>query len=112
QIGLLTIRSPIRGMIIAINHWPQTAVRAGDPVLTIASDDRRYIVSYVRQEQHVNPKIGMDVDVRKRAAISPTVRSAVECVGPQIEQIPIHLARDPKFPEWGVPVRITLPKDF
>jgi multidrug resistance efflux pump len=112
QIGLLTIRSPIHGMIIAINHWPQTAIRAGDTLLTIASDERRYIVSYVRQEQHVSPKTGMDVDVRKRAAISPTVRSFVERVGPQIEQIPIHLARDPKYPEWGVPVRIAIPKGF
>src|SRR5208337_5004718 len=105
QIGLLTIRSPIRGMIIAINHWPQTAIRAGDPILTIASDERRYIVSYVRQEQHVDPKVGMDVDVRKRAAISPIVRSVVERVGPQIELIPEHLCRDPKYPEWGLPVR-------
>jgi len=112
QIGRLTIRSPIHGMISVIHRWPQSAIRAGDPIVTIASDERRYLVSYVRQEQHVDPKVGMDVDVRKRAAISPTVRTVVERVGPQIEQIPVHLARDPKFPEWGVPVRITLPKDF
>jgi hypothetical protein len=54
----------------------------------------------------------MDVDVRKRAAIGPTVRTVVERVGPQIESIPVHLCRDPRMPEWGVPVRITLPKDF
>ena len=56
QISLLTIRSPIHGMISQINHWPQSAIRAGDPIITVASDERRYLVSYVRQEQHVDPK--------------------------------------------------------
>ena len=115
QIGRLVIRAPpapFHGMICAINRWPQTAVKAGDSILTLGSDERRYLVCYVRQEQHVAPEEGMDVNVRKRAAISPTVRSVVERVGPQVEPIPIHLARDPKMPEWGLPVRITLPKDF
>ena len=113
QISRLVIRAPpIHGMICAINHWPQSAIKAGEPIVTIGSDERRYLVCYVRQEQHVDPKEGMDVDVRKRAAIAPTVRTVVERVGPQVEQIPMHLARDPKFPEWGLPVRITLPKDF
>jgi multidrug resistance efflux pump len=113
-INRLVIRAPahFHGMICAINRWPQTAVRAGDSIVTLGSDERRYIVSYVRQEQHVDPKVGMDVDVRKRAAISPTVRAVVEQVGPQLELIPLHLCRDPKFPEWGLPVRITLPEGF
>ncbi len=38
--------------------------------------------------------------------------SKVELVGPQVEAIPEHLCRDPKMPEWGVPVRITIPKGF
>jgi multidrug resistance efflux pump len=112
DISRLTIRAPIRGMISAIHHWPQSAVRADDPIITLAADQGRYLVSFIRQEQHVNPKVGMDVDVRKRAAISPTVRTVVEQVGPQVELIPVHLCRDPKMPEWGLPVRITLPKDF
>ena len=112
QMKLLTIYSPFDGMIAAINHWPQSAIKAGDTIVTVASDQRRYIVTYVRQEQHVAPEKDMEVDVRKRLAIAPVVRTKVECVGPQVEQIPVHLARDPKFPEWGLPVRITLPKDF
>ncbi len=112
NISRLTIRAPIRGMIVTIHHWPQSAVRADDPIITLAADQGRYLVSFVRQEQHVNPRVGMDVDVRKRAAISPTVRTVVEQVGPQVEPIPVHLCRDPKYPEWGLPVRITLPKDF
>jgi multidrug resistance efflux pump len=112
QIKQLTIHAPISGMICAINHWPGENVPAGEPIMTIASDNGRYLVSFVRQEQHVEPKEGMAVDVRKRAVVSPALQSIVESVGPQIEPIPQHLCRDPKIPEWGLPVRITLPETF
>ena len=112
EIERLTIRSPIRGRICAIDHWPSENVTAGEPIVTVASEQGRYLVSFVRQEQHVELKEGMAVDVRKRAVVSPAVQSVVESVGPQIEPIPQHLCRDPKIPEWGLPVRITLPEKF
>jgi multidrug resistance efflux pump len=112
EISRLTVHAPFKGMICAIHAWPHSAIRAGDPIVTLASDKGRYLVSYVRQEQHVEPKEDMAVDVRKRLAISPTVRTIVERVGPQVEPIPVHLCRDPKMPEWGRPVRITLPDGF
>jgi HlyD family secretion protein len=112
QIEQLTIRSPIRGKIVSIYRRANENVPAGEPIMTIASDVNRYLVSYIRQEQHVEPKLGMAVDVRKRAAVNSAVESAVESVGPQVEPVPQHLCRDPKIPEWGLPVRIALPKDF
>ena len=112
EIGRLTIRAPMRGVIAAIHHWPGENVRAGDPIVTVAAPQGRYIVSFLRQEQHVVPKVGMPVDVRMRAVIAPPVPSVVEQVGPQIEAIPPHLCRDPRVPEWGLPVRIALPEPF
>jgi multidrug resistance efflux pump len=109
EIERLTIRSPIAGMICAIHHLPNENVPAGEPIMTIAAEQGRYLVSFVRQEQHIDPKKGMTVDVRKRAAVSTSVQTNIECVGPQIEQIPQHLCRDPKIPEWGLPVRIAIP---
>jgi len=110
EISRLTIRAPIGGRISAILHWPNENVRAGEAIVTIAAEKGRYIVSYVRQEQHVEPAVGMEVDVRKRLAISPPMTTVVERVGPQVELVPEHLRRDPKMPEWGLPVRITIPK--
>jgi multidrug resistance efflux pump len=112
EIGRLVIRAPIRGRIVTVYHRGQENVRAGDPILTVAAEQGRYMVGYVRQEQHVAPKVGMRVDVRVRAAISHPISTVVERVGPQLELIPTHLCRDPKMPEWGLPVRITLPEDF
>ena len=51
----------------------------------------------------------MGVEVRARAAGSRPRESVVECIGPQVELIPVHQRRNPQLPEWGLPVRILLP---
>jgi multidrug resistance efflux pump len=112
EISRLAIYAPIRGMITAIHHWPGENVRAGDAIVTLADTQGRYIVGYLRQEQHVVPEVGMAVDVRMRAVVARPVPSKVECIGPQIEPIPPHMCRDPKIPEWGLPVRVRLPEQF
>lgn len=112
QLALLTIRAPIRGMICAIHHWPGENVRAGDPIITLADDHGRYIVSYVRQEQRIEPRAGMAVAIRKRVAAGRPVTTVVERVGAQVEPVPAQHCRDPKAPEWGLPVRIALPQGF
>jgi multidrug resistance efflux pump len=111
-IGRLAMRAPIRGMICAIHRWPGANVRAGDPVLTIAAESGRYIVSYVRQEQRIRPTLGMAVEIRMRAPVGRVVQTKVERVGPQVEPIPLHQCRDPKVQEWGLPVRISMPREL
>jgi multidrug resistance efflux pump len=111
-IGSLTIRAPFRGTICAIHHWPGENVKAGDPIVALAAEQGRYIVSYLRQDQRIAPHEGMMVDVRGRGPVSRSATAQVERVGPQIEPIPLHQCRDPKTPEWGLPVRIALPPGF
>lgn len=110
QIGRLAIRAPIRGVICAVQRRPGENVRAGDPIVTLAADAGRYIVSYVRQQQRFKPTVGMPVDVRVLAPASHALRTVVERVGPQVEPVPSHQCRDPRIPEWGLPVRIALPR--
>jgi multidrug resistance efflux pump len=112
QIQSLEIRSPFTGTITAIHAWPGQNVRAGTPILTIAATQGQYIVSFVRQEQRVVPTVGMTVDVRVRSMPRRSSRSEIEKVGPQVEPIPAHHLRDPRVPEWGLPVRIAIPGDM
>lgn len=109
QIQSLDIRAPITGTITAIHAWPGQNVRAGTPILTIAATQGQYIVSFVRQEQRVVPAVGMTVDVRVRSMPRTSSRSTINQVGPQVEPLPSHHLRDPKVPEWGLPVRIAIP---
>jgi multidrug resistance efflux pump len=112
QIDGLRIRAPISGTLVAIYAWPGQNVRLGDPVVTLAADHGRYIVSYVRQDQRLRPNAGTPVQVRPRLAGARTVSAVVERIGPQVELIPPHQRRDPAILEWGLPVRIALPEDL
>jgi len=105
----LDIRAPIAGTIVAVHRRPGQSVRAGDPVVTIAADQGRYIVGYVPQENRFRPEAGMAVEVRSRLPASPTHEGVVDQVGPQIELIPEHQRRNAQMMEWGQPVRILLP---
>ncbi len=112
QIDGLEIRAPISGTICQIHCWPGQSLRAGDPVVTVAADQGRYIISYVRQEQRVRPEVGMPVWVRVHGSGGGLVRTAVERIGPQVEPLPVHLQRDPKIEEWGLPVCIRPPANL
>ena len=109
EIESLDIRAPISGTICTIHCWPGQALRAGDPIVTIAADHGRYIVGYVRQAYRFRPTAGSEVDVFVRASGARPRSARVERVGPQIQLVPPHQRRDPMVPEWGLPVRITIP---
>ena len=109
EIESLESRAPIAGTVVAVHRYPGQGVRAGDPILTIASEQGRYIVSYVPQERVPPLTVGMAVAVRVRAAGTRPRDSVVESVGPQVEPIPVHQRRNPQVPEWGLPVRVLLP---
>jgi multidrug resistance efflux pump len=110
QIDALQVRAPFSGTIAMIHAWPGQNVRMGDPIVTLAADHGRYIVSYVRQTQRQMPVVGTLVDVRAQSPGGKSVTAVVGRVGPQFELIPPHQRRDPNVLEWGVPVRIDLPQ--
>lgn len=112
EIDSLEVRAPISGMVCAIHCWPGHRVRAGDPIVTLAADHGRYIISYVRQEQGFRPRRGMPVAVRMRLPGARPVDTVVERVGAQVELVPPRQRRNPAVPEWGQPVRIVSPRDL
>lgn len=112
QIAALEVRAPMAGVIAAIHRWPGQTVRQGEPIVTIATGESRYIVSYIRQEQQLHPEVGAGVEIRPRRIGSAPWRAVIDKVGPQVELIPEHQRRDPKLLEWGRPIRILLPREL
>jgi multidrug resistance efflux pump len=108
-IQALEIRSPINGTVSVIYVLPGQIVRAGTPILAVAANQGRYIVSYIRETQRIRPVAGMNVSVQVRTIPRDAAWTLVERVGPQIASVPQHHLRDPKVPEWGLPVRIPVP---
>jgi multidrug resistance efflux pump len=110
QIAATTIRAPFGGMISAVHAYVGQAVQPGDPIVSLAAEKGAYIVAYLRQRQRIRPVAGDEVEVRPRLIpVEAHVATVIE-VGAQYEQVPMHHLRDPQFPEWGLPVKIALPR--
>jgi len=100
------------GTIVEIYRMPGQAVRAGEPIMRIANLDSMYIVSYVRQPYRVDLSANSTVGVQVRSIPIRGAKSTIEKIGPQIESIPSRQLRDPKIPEWGLPVKIRVPEEL
>ncbi len=116
----LEIRSPISGFIVPttlasnapvqpIATMPGQQVRAGTVLFTIAAEEPEYIVSYVRPTQRLQPEVGMTVAVRPRNG-NRVAHAKIDRIGPQVELVPSHQIRDQRVMEWGLPVRIQVPR--
>lgn len=109
QIELLEVRAPFSGTIAAIYQWPGQMIRAGDPIVTVAADQGRYVVGYVRDDYRFKPEVGMPIEIVTRHSKPKIYTSHVDRVGPQVELVPQHQLRNATYPEWGLPVRIAMP---
>jgi multidrug resistance efflux pump len=116
----LAIRSPIDGFIVPttlannaptqpIVAAPGQQIRAGTVLFTIAAEEPEYIVSYVRPTQRLRPEVGMTVAVRPRHG-NQVAHATIDRIGPQVELVPSHQVRDQRVMEWGLPVRIQVPR--
>ena len=112
EFNSLEVKAPISGEVTMIHAYPGQAVQAGDPIITIAQDSGRYIVSYVRSDQRVRVEPNMEVRVREKRSGARPLRAMIVDVGPQVEPVPEQHLRDPAQPEWGLPITIELPLDL
>jgi pyruvate/2-oxoglutarate dehydrogenase complex dihydrolipoamide acyltransferase (E2) component len=107
----LEIPSPISGTLVNVYCWPGQLVPPGGLIATIAADHGQHIVGYLPEGTTVVPKVGMKVTMRARVPRSPRISSEIEEVGGQIESIPSHQRALATTPQWGLPVRIKLPRE-
>ena len=111
QVKHLVIRAPFTGVITAIFKHPGQVVAAGDPVVSLESEQGQYIVSYLRNA-NLPPKEGAPVFVKMRALGAKKIVTQIVRVGPQVVAVPPQHLSNPATPEWGTPVRISLPTDL
>jgi multidrug resistance efflux pump len=109
-LGSLDIRSPVSGTVYRVHLQPGQLVRAGDLIMEVAADGAGYVVTYLREEQqHIQPARDMPVEVRPRNDPRRVVHGTVDTVGATVEAVPARQLRDQKVPEWGLPVRLSIP---
>jgi multidrug resistance efflux pump len=105
------LTAPVTGQVVKLHRRAGDSVREGQLLVSIAGEHGRYITTYVRSDQRLQPEPGMPVDVRLKSDPSKTYRTAVERVGPQFEPVPAAQLRDRKAEEWGLPVIISIPPE-
>ena len=110
QIAALEVKAPLDGTIVAVLRRPGQAVKIGDPIMTIAGNEGKFIVSYIRQSRNLRPEPNMAVFIRPRRIPRQAVVSEIEEVGSQFEAVPPHQLRAQTIMEWGMPVRIRIPE--
>jgi multidrug resistance efflux pump len=111
KLDSLEVRAPISGRVTQLVAVPGQAVIQGQIIMTITSDVSSQVISYIRQDQRFKPTAGMPVVLRSQIE-GATVAAEVKQVGPRVEAMPTQQLRDPRTPEWGIPVIISIPPDM
>jgi hypothetical protein len=103
---------PATATIMEVYRRPGQAVRAGEPIMRIANSNSLYIVSYVRKPHLVYLAEDSIVGVQVRTGKIRGAEATIARIGPQIESVPSRQLRDPRVPEWGLPVKIAVPPEL
>lgn len=108
EYGPVPIYAPLSGVISDIHHLRGEHVESGDSILQIESTEPAYIIGYVRQPFSVEPKRGMEVQVRTRKPGRASFYSTIEQTGGHIRMIDEQLQRPGAIFESGLPVKVAL----
>lgn len=109
--SLLILKCPLDGKVSQLLRGVGESIRTGEPILMIASTRPSAVMVYAAPSQLLRLGDGATVrlDLSRDGRDSKSVAAHVQAVGPTIEQLPARLWRNPSIPEWGWPVRISIP---
>ena len=105
----LTVRAPVSGEVTQVLVVPGQAVEPGEPIAFIVQPETTEIVTYLAEAAARSVRPGTSVRVARRAQPSRVAESVVQRVGASVEMKPVQLWRDPRLPEYGLPVSIPAP---
>ena len=105
----MELKAPLDGVVSQILHRSSEAVLEGDPILVITETRPSEIIAYAGEDQVNKIHEGMEVDLIKSSEPARIAHSRVTYVGPDVEQMPARLWRNPNLPQWGRPFLIEVP---
>jgi multidrug resistance efflux pump len=113
QTSPIEITAPMSGVIAQAPAISGQRVRAGDPLLRIASPQGRYIICHIPVQMRIAAEAGQRVAVRPKGVRGGWVASSVEAIGPASEPMPqLEGGELMMVTPRGLPLRIALPKSF
>lgn len=118
QLSPLPLLAPIDGVVSLIYRRSGENVSTGEPILQISATQSPRIIGFVRQPVTIEPKPGMQVEIRTRTFLRRSGVATIAQVGRQLEPISPTLLTAMRLPvsaiptEFGLRVHITLPPNL
>jgi len=103
----------LSGRVSKVYRWIGDAVKLGETLLEIRSEEPRMIIGYLKPPLAVDPKVGMEVViVPRRSAPGDGGNAKVLAIGAQHEPVPLALMRQMPYmtEERALPIQISLPQ--
>jgi multidrug resistance efflux pump len=111
QLGPVTLRSPINGLVSKVYRRIGENVVAGEPIVTITALNPERILAYIRQPLTLEPKVGMDVEIRTRTLHRQVAVGKILQVGNKMEPFsaPLRVRGFDQAMERGLPFLVSRP---
>lgn len=116
QLGPLPLVAPIDGVVTLMYRRTGEIVASGEPILQISAIRSERIIGFLRQPLPMEPKPGMEVEVRTRTLLRRVGTARVAQVGQQMEPISPTLLAAMRLPvstiptDLGLRVHVTAPE--
>jgi multidrug resistance efflux pump len=116
QLSPLPLIAPIDGVITLLYRRTGETVSGAEPILQISATHSTRIIGFLRQPLPVEPKPGMEVEVRTRTFLRRVGTARVAQVGAQLEPISPTLLAAMRLPvaaiptDFGLRVHVTAPE--
>lgn len=118
QLSPLPLVAPIDGVITQVLRRSGEVVTGAEPILQISSPRSERIIGFLRQPLPVEPKPGMEVEVRTRTLQRRVATGRIAQVGQQLEPVSPTLLAAMRLPiptiptDLGLRVHVTVPPEL
>ena len=108
QLSPLPLIAPIDGVVTQLYRRAGENVASGEPILQISATRAERIIGFLRQPLPLEPKPGMEVEVRTRTFIRRIGTARVSQVGELLEPISPTLLAAMRLPVTAIPTDVGL----
>jgi multidrug resistance efflux pump len=118
QLNPLPLIAPIDGVVTHLFRRSGEVVSGAEPILQISAVRSDRIIGFLRQPLPVEPKPGMEVEVRTRTLQRQMATSTIAQVGLQLEPITPTLLAAMRLPvstvptDFGLRIHVTVPAEL
>jgi multidrug resistance efflux pump len=118
QLNPLPLIAPIDGVVTHLFRRSGEVVSGAEPILQISAVRSDRIIGFLRQPLPIEPKPGMEVEVRTRTLQRQMATSTIAQVGLQLEPITPTLLAAMRLPvstvptDFGLRIHVTVPAEL